>query len=101
MFNDPVDCKHAREFKTLRPFQKKCFFRFVLLPFPSLYTVLSFLLSLYISLCLSSILSESLPFFLDFSFFTFLSVQVKLNPELPWKKQHSASRGLFSPANWT
>jgi hypothetical protein len=28
-------------------------------------------------------------------------VQVKLNTELPWEKQHSTTRRLFSPANWT
>ena len=28
-------------------------------------------------------------------------VQVKLNPGLPWQKQHSTRRRLFSPANWT
>jgi hypothetical protein len=28
-------------------------------------------------------------------------VHVKLKPELPWQKQHSARRRLFSPANWT
>jgi hypothetical protein len=27
-------------------------------------------------------------------------VHMKLNPELPWQKQHSRKR-LFSPANWT
>jgi hypothetical protein len=25
---------------------------------------------------------------------------VKLNPELPWQKQHSTRRKIFSPANW-
>jgi hypothetical protein len=25
----------------------------------------------------------------------------KLNPELPWHKQHSTRRRIFSPANWT
>jgi hypothetical protein len=28
-------------------------------------------------------------------------VQVKLNPELLWQKQHSTRRRLFAPANWT
>ena len=28
-------------------------------------------------------------------------VQVKLNPGLPWQKQHSTRRRLFSPVNWT
>jgi hypothetical protein len=27
-------------------------------------------------------------------------VYVKLNPELPWQKQHSTRRKIFSPANW-
>jgi hypothetical protein len=26
---------------------------------------------------------------------------LKLNPELPWQKQHSTRRKFFSPANWT
>jgi hypothetical protein len=26
-------------------------------------------------------------------------VHVKLNPGLPWQKQHSSIRGLFSPTN--
>jgi hypothetical protein len=25
---------------------------------------------------------------------------MKLNPELPWQKQHSTRRRIFSPANW-
>jgi hypothetical protein len=28
-------------------------------------------------------------------------VHVKLNLELPWQKQHSTRRRIFSPANWT
>jgi len=28
-------------------------------------------------------------------------VHVKLNPRLPWYKQHSTRRRLFLPANWT
>jgi hypothetical protein len=27
--------------------------------------------------------------------------EIKLNPELPWQKQHSTRRRIFSPANWT
>jgi hypothetical protein len=30
-----------------------------------------------------------------------LGVHMKLNPELPWLKQHSTRRRLFSPANLT
>jgi hypothetical protein len=37
-------------------------------------------------------------------FFYFITMiqdlHVKLNPRLPWHKQHSTRR-LFSPANWT
>jgi hypothetical protein len=29
------------------------------------------------------------------------STHVKLNPGLPWQKQDSARRMLFSPENWT
>jgi hypothetical protein len=28
-------------------------------------------------------------------------VRVKLNPGVPWQQQHSTSRRLLSPANWT
>jgi hypothetical protein len=28
-------------------------------------------------------------------------VHMKLNPELPWEKQHLTRRRIFSPANWT
>jgi hypothetical protein len=35
-------------------------------------------------------------------FFVEITTAILLvNPELPWQKQHSTTRRLFSPANWT
>jgi hypothetical protein len=37
-----------------------------------------------------------------FSYFgSMITNDVKLNPVLPWQKQNSTRRRLFSPGNWT
>jgi hypothetical protein len=30
-----------------------------------------------------------------------INVHMKLNPEVPWHKQHSTERKLSTPTNWT